>query len=312
MLSALKFDQKPIILFDDLQQQVGYLMAPAENADGQTVNFMAHEGKGLVYVCITKDIARKLELSVIEESEQGMAVSVDYKTSTTGISAYERADTIKAFTLSAVEPEDFKRPGHIFPLISAENMLLERTGIAEAAVMVARQASGHPAAYVCEILNKEANVATRLEVEQMSNKFKMKMITFSELLQEQYEQAQWLTVIEQRCLDSLNGIWAYTVNDELSHSTFHIYLNQYNDDPDDVVFYRPCEAADWLGLEQCKCDKHLPDYYSELVQQKISAIIVESQLHSNVGSHFALIKKQLKKLTHTFRQEAVYRQIANF
>jgi hypothetical protein len=116
-----------IIVIDDIETQTGYLMGLAEMVTAQNVNLMTKIGKGLVYVCIDDKKAKDLMLPLMDHSNssKNFTVSIDYKSTTTGISAFERCDTIKAMTTQEVKPDDFKKPGHVFPLVFSDNGILD-------------------------------------------------------------------------------------------------------------------------------------------------------------------------------------------
>jgi 3,4-dihydroxy 2-butanone 4-phosphate synthase/GTP cyclohydrolase II len=175
------------ILYDDYKQ-IGYLMQSATQVTSDLVNFMIRHGRGLVYVCLTEERAYHLGMypqmnfnPAHSSVYKTLGVSIDFHTTTTGISASERADTIKAVIDPKVISSNFKRPGHLFPLISKNGGLSERLGIAEAANEVARRISGVPVAFVCEILNILGDIASFEEVRSMSSEYDMPFIKFSEL-----------------------------------------------------------------------------------------------------------------------------------
>ncbi|WP_134699522.1 3,4-dihydroxy-2-butanone-4-phosphate synthase [Ammoniphilus sp. YIM 78166] len=177
----------PVIIFDDLNGNIGYLMDLAINASPETVNFMIKKAKGLVYVCIPEQLALQLQLPSMKEypfhhSSKDFTVSVDYKTTTTGISAHERSDTIKAFLDPSTTDDDFKRPGHVFPLISHGIRSGKEFGIAEAAVSLAQLSCNESIAYVCEILNVRGEVADWPELQQFSQQYGLNIISMSDIL----------------------------------------------------------------------------------------------------------------------------------
>ncbi|WP_227938334.1 3,4-dihydroxy-2-butanone-4-phosphate synthase [Alkalihalobacillus deserti] len=173
-----------IIIIDDVDTQTSYLMGLAEKVTAQNVNFMAKIGKGLVYVCIDGERASYLNLPLMSSQNNGkkFTVSIDYKTTTTGISAFERADTIKAMTDLKTKPDDFKRPGHVFPLIFFKNGILDHIGIAEATAEITRKAEcSSDISYLCEILNKDGEVATQFETMEISEEYNIPCVSISDL-----------------------------------------------------------------------------------------------------------------------------------
>jgi 3,4-dihydroxy-2-butanone 4-phosphate synthase len=177
------------IIYDDIGAQIGYLMQFTQNITPDLVNYMIKFGRGLVYTCITEEKAQELKLPILysgyadkENINKNFTVSVDYCLTTTGISAEERAVTIKAFTDPLVVAEDFRRPGHVFPLVSKSQGLLERVGIAEATIDLATFSLYEPSAFICEILNALGDIASWEEINQLALEHELNVIKISELL----------------------------------------------------------------------------------------------------------------------------------
>jgi 3,4-dihydroxy-2-butanone 4-phosphate synthase len=173
-----------VIVYDDVNTNVGTFVGIADKVTPDAVNQMTKIGKGLVYVCITEEKASqlKLPLMVSVNSSKPLTVSVDYKDTTTGISSFERSDTIQAFTYANTQPGDFRRPGHVFPLLSKDKGLLQRVGIAEAAIDLSRMASAAPIAYICEILNETGDIATKEEIIQIAKDYDLTILKMSDMI----------------------------------------------------------------------------------------------------------------------------------
>lgn len=283
-LNALHSGEQLIILFDDLNSQIGYLMGMAEYVSGESVNYMTHFGKGIVYVCIPSDKAQQLNLPLMSdgtnEEYKDFTVSVDFKTNTTGISAFERADTIKAFIQEDITPADFIRPGHMFPLVSKERNILDRIGIAEIAIFITEKKSKYPVSYVCEILNAEGGVANRNEVMQLSTHHKLPVLSFSEIIHYYYENTPWLNLSDKRYLDDSNKVAAYIVDNKLTNENLTIFLRQDSECKNNIIFYSECKFGDLLDSYTCGCHKHFKDYYTQLLNEEIDAIVYENNQHT--------------------------------
>ncbi|MFP3121778.1 3,4-dihydroxy-2-butanone-4-phosphate synthase [Ectobacillus funiculus] len=181
-------DGELIILLDDINTGTGTLVGAAQHVTPNLVNFMTKIGKGLISVCLTEENAKKLDLLFMVDCSlnpktKPFTVSVDHRTNTTGISAYERADTIRAFTYEDVQPEDFRKPGHIFPLAGKENGLLQRVDIVEAVIDLTKMASLVPVGYICDILNQKGEMASELEIETMSDEYGLPILKMSEMME---------------------------------------------------------------------------------------------------------------------------------
>lgn len=276
-------------------------MGAAEHVSPERVNFMVTHGKGLVYLCILEQVAKKMKLPFIGDNNpvynKSFTVSVDYKTTTTGISADERADTIRAFTDPNTTPDDFKRPGHIFPIVSKERKLIDRIGISEAAVMLSELISNFPISYVCEILNEQGEVANRKEIEGFSDKYGLSLIMFSEILHYQYETTNWLQVIDQSEIDYINKVMAYTVEDTLFNREFKIFIKYDEKSSGSIIFYNECQIGDLLKIKQCDCKSHFNDYYQQLVHNHIGALVLSQKRYSdcNDNSGNPIVLKQITR-----------------
>lgn len=179
---------KVIIVCDDQDREnEGDFVAIAEKATPDIINLMVTHGRGLVCVPIEEELAQKLKLHpmVTENSDPhgtAFTVSIDHKFSTTGISAFERSATVLSMVDPDAKPEDFKRPGHMFPLIAKKGGVLKRKGHTEAAVDLAKLAGGKPAGVICEILNEDGTMARVPQLQKVAEALNIKMITIEDLV----------------------------------------------------------------------------------------------------------------------------------
>jgi len=174
---------KIIIVCDDKHREnEGDFVALAEKVTDEHINFMITHGRGLVCAPISPDLAETFGLHPMtrentETHGTAFTVSIDHKSVTTGISAKERADTIRALAAPNSSKEAFNKPGHVFPLIAREWGVLERAGHTEAAVDLARLCGAQPAGVICEIMNPDGTMARIPQLEEIANRFNLKMIT---------------------------------------------------------------------------------------------------------------------------------------
>src|SRR5699024_1968884 len=180
---------KPIIVVDDENREnEGDFVALSSTITPEIIKQMITEGRGLVCVSINEKIGRKLKLDKMVSTNTdpfgtAFTESIDFETTTTGISAYERADTIKAMIGEDVKPEQFKRPGHIFPLIAKNRGVLERQGHTEAAVDLAKLSGYSPSAVICEIIKEDGHMARLPDLIALAKRLDLKLITIEELVQ---------------------------------------------------------------------------------------------------------------------------------
>lgn len=182
-------DGKMIIVVDDedRENEGDFLMA-ADKVTPEAINIMVKHGRGLVCVPVTRERAKDLNLDYMvtegaDPDEAAFTISVDHKKlTTTGISAPDRANTIKEMINPDANPGDFRRPGHVFPLIGVNGGVLRRAGHTEAAIDFARLAGCSPAGIICEIMHDDGEMARLPELIELSKKFGMKIVTIKDLI----------------------------------------------------------------------------------------------------------------------------------
>jgi 3,4-dihydroxy 2-butanone 4-phosphate synthase/GTP cyclohydrolase II len=180
---------KFIIIVDDRQREnEGDIVIAAEKITGEKLNFMITHGKGLVCMPIIGSRLDELKIPLMTEENTEVTkcqftVSVDAKDVSTGISAFDRALTIKTILDKKTKPEDLLRPGHIFPLRYNGNGILTRQGHTEAAVDIVKLANLYPAAVICEIINDNGTMARLDDLKKFSKKHNLKMIMIRDLVE---------------------------------------------------------------------------------------------------------------------------------
>lgn len=175
-----------IVCDDESRENEGDFVALAEKTTPDTINFMAKYGRGLICMPITGEKAEQLKLPMMvdvntDNHQTAFTVSVDHFSTRTGISAYERAKTVTEMVRPDVAPEDFKRPGHIFPLVAKKGGVLERSGHTEAAVDLAELCGAEPSGVICEIMNEDGTMARVPQLREIADQFDLKMITIEAL-----------------------------------------------------------------------------------------------------------------------------------
>jgi len=177
-----------IVVDDEDRENEGDFLMAAEKVTPEAVNIMVKHGRGLVCVPITHERAHELNLDYMvtegaDPDEAAFTISVDHKKlTTTGISAPDRANTIKEMINPEAKPSDFRKPGHVFPLIGAEGGVLRRAGHTEAAIDFARLAGCESAGIICEIMHDDGEMARLPELIELSKKFDMKLVTIKDLI----------------------------------------------------------------------------------------------------------------------------------
>ncbi len=186
-ISALQMGEIIIVCDDEHRENEGDFVALAEHVTPTIVNFMITHGRGLLCMPISQEIATKFNLNHMvhqntDNFSTAFTISVDHKTNTTGISALDRYTTIKELINSESTINDFRRPGHIFPLIAKTQGILERKGHTEATVDLAKLCGSNHAGVICEIINADGTMARRDNLIGLAKKFGLKIITIKDLI----------------------------------------------------------------------------------------------------------------------------------
>ena len=176
-----------IVVDDKHRENEGDLVIAADNISAQKINFMIKNARGLICVAMLGKRLDELKLPLMikintSHTKTAFTVSVDAKKgTTTGISAFDRAKTIKALIDKKTKPSDLARPGHIFPLRCEEEGLRKRAGHTEAAIELCRLANLYPAAVICEIIGENGRMARMGEVKKFAEKYRLKIISIAHL-----------------------------------------------------------------------------------------------------------------------------------
>lgn len=198
-----------IVVDDEDRENEGDFICAAETITPEKVNFMLR-GRGLLCVTLTEATARRLDLAPAAKSNTALqntafTVSVDHVSTNTGISAPERAATINALADPAARPEDFARPGHVFPIVGREGGVLIRAGHTEASIDLAALAGLAPAGVLIEILNEDGTMARRDDLAQMASQYGMPMITIADLIRYRYRHEQIVRRMAEATLQTRYG-----------------------------------------------------------------------------------------------------------
>jgi 3,4-dihydroxy 2-butanone 4-phosphate synthase/GTP cyclohydrolase II len=255
-----------VVVDDEDRENEGDLLLAAEKVTPESVNFMATYGKGMICVPLTEKRARQLELGLMvkrntESMKTAFTVTVDHKNSTTGISAFERANTIKELTNPASVSSDFTRPGHIFPLIARDGGVLKRSGHTEAAVDLARMAGLYPAGVICEVMNEDGTMARVPQLIEFSKKHGLKIITIEELIKYRRKNEKLITAAAKAKLPTEYGEFTIAAYENTINGEHHIALVKGDlSNPNEPVLVRvhsECLTGDAFHSLRCDCGEQL-------------------------------------------------------
>lgn len=265
-LEDLKKGKIIIVVDDESRENEGDLVAAAELTTPDTVNFMAKEGRGLICMPVTSKIAEKLDLDLMsgegDKFGTSFTVSIDHKETSTGISAEDRALTIRKAVSESSRPDNFHRPGHIFPLVARKGGVLERAGHTEAAVDLARLAGLKPHGTICEIMKDNGKMARLEDLKQFAEKHQLKIVTIADLIQYRMRKEKLVERAVETYIPTDYGKFNLLAYRDKIHSGEYLALKTENLDLENengvlVRVHSSCLTGDALGSKRCDCRQQL-------------------------------------------------------
>lgn len=265
-IQAVREGRMIIIVDDEDRENEGDLMIAAEKVTPDTINFMSKHGRGLICLPLTRQrlIELQLPLMVTDNTarfETAFTVSIDAKSGvSTGISAYDRAATIKAAIDPQTVPSDLARPGHIFPLQARQGGVLARTGQTEAAVDIARLAGLYPAGVICEIMNEDGTMARMPQLIAFGVEFDIPILTVADLIQYRMKNERLVQKIDEADLPTEYGHFRIAVFEDTIHHDNHVALIKGEIEADQPILVRAhsqCMTGDTFGSLRCDCGDQL-------------------------------------------------------
>lgn len=255
-----------VVMDDEDRENEGDLICSSELCTPDMVNFMATHGKGLICVAITKERAEELELNMMVREGSALhdtkfTVSVDLVHGTsTGISSFDRAATIRALADSAAKPKDFARPGHIFPLIAVPGGVLRRSGHTEATVDLMKLAGLKPSGVLCEIINEDGTMARKPQLEEFAVKHNLKITTVKDLIAYKLKTDSLVNCVATAAIPSEFGDFKFKVYENVVDGKEHVALVKGEwtaDEPILVRVHSECLTGDVFGSLRCDCGPQL-------------------------------------------------------
>ena len=275
-----------IVVDDEDRENEGDFIAAAEKITPEMVNFMVTEGRGLICVPITEERCEELDLGMMVGTntslhETPFTVSVDAvgENVSTGISAHDRAVTIRKLADPATKPNELGRPGHIFPLRARSRGVLRRAGHTEAAVDLARLAGLEPAGVLVEIMNPDGSMARLPELYKIARKFDLKLVSIEDLIAYKIDKESLIERGEEVQLPTAYGKFRLIPFLQKSNGVEHIALIKGEWEPDDEVLVRvhsSCATGDIFGSLRCECGDQLHKAM-ELIEKQGKGVIVYIQ-----------------------------------
>jgi 3,4-dihydroxy 2-butanone 4-phosphate synthase/GTP cyclohydrolase II len=274
-LNDLKEGKVIIVCDDEDRENEGDFISLAEKATPEVINLMATHGRGLICIPIEEELAQKLELFpmvAVNTDEHGTAftVSIDHKFTTTGISAFERSATVLGLLDPEAKPSDFKRPGHIFPLVAKKGGVLRRTGHTEAAVDLARLCGSFPAGVICEIMNEDGTMARVPELRKIADELDIKMITIKDLIEYRNKKDKLVKREVVISLPTEFGDFRAAGYSNIIDGSEHLALIKGEIKPGNPTLVRvhsECLTGDVFGSYRCECRPQLHAALSQIERE---------------------------------------------
>lgn len=289
-----------IVVDDEDRENEGDFLMAAEKVTTEAVNLMVTHGRGLVCVPITPDRARELKLEYMvtegaDPDEAAFTISLDHKKlTTTGISAPDRANTIREMINPDAQPSDFRRPGHVFPLIGVKGGVLRRAGHTEAAIDLSRLAGLDSAGIICEIMSENGEMARLPELAVMAKKFDMKLITIKDLIAYRMDHESLVKEVIAVNMPTIYGDFTLHAFEESLTGDHHLALvkGEWNEnDPVLVRVHSSSPLGDIFGSRLSDKTELLHQAMKMVEKEGRGVVLYMDQMNRNFG-----IVNQLKVL----------------
>lgn len=291
-LADLRAGRLVIVVDDEDRENEGDFIMAAEAVTPELVNFMTKQGRGLMCVGVTRERAAALRLPMMEQANTSLhdtpfTVSVDYNHgTTTGISAADRAATIRALADPAARPEDFARPGHIFPLRAQAGGVLRRAGHTEAAVDLARLAGFEPAGVLIEIMNDDGTMARVPDLRRLADAFDFKLITIKDLIAYRMRTETLVQPVIEVHMPTRYGDFRLVAFEEVLTGDNHLALVKgawEESEPVLVRVHSQCVTGDIFGSARCDCGDQLARAMQQVEREGRGVILYMKQEGRGIG-----------------------------
>ncbi|MGX7348162.1 bifunctional 3,4-dihydroxy-2-butanone-4-phosphate synthase/GTP cyclohydrolase II [Aerococcus vaginalis] len=264
-IKALQAGKLILVMDDESRENEGDLICAAEHATTENLNFMATYGKGLICLPLSRELANKLDFNPMvanntDNHETAFTASIDYKDTTTGISAEERGLTARQCVADDAVPSDFRRPGHLFPLIAKPWGVLERNGHTEATVDLMRIAGLKPCGLCCEIMKEDGTMMRRDDLRAFSAAHDIPIMTIEELVDYRKRTEQLMAPVSEATLPTQYGNFKIHgfINKVTGQEHVALTMGDVTDgQPVLTRIHSECLTGDVFGSERCDCGEQL-------------------------------------------------------
>ena len=290
-LDDLRAGKLILVTDDENRENEGDLICAAEFATTENVNFMATHGKGLICMPMSKELCEKLDLKQMVDNNTdnhstAFTVSIDHKDTTTGISAVERSMTAMKVVDDDAKPEDFRRPGHMFPLEAREGGVLKRDGHTEATVDLVKIAGLKECGLCCEIMRDDGTMMRTTELIELADRFGITVITIADLIKYRLEKESLIERVAEAKLPTKYGEFNIIGFQNKLNGEHHIALTMGDVSDGEPVLCRvhsECFTGDVLGSYRCDCGEQLDKALKMIAEEKRGILIYLRQEGRGIG-----------------------------
>ncbi len=280
-LEELKKGKMIIVVDDEDRENEGDLLMAASKATPEAINFMAAYGRGLICVPMTGERLKELGIEAMtinntDAKETAFTVSVDHVGCATGISAFERSDTIRALVDPGTRPEEMTKPGHIFPLRARKGGVLKRAGHTEAAVDLAYMAGLYPAGVICEIMKDDGTMARLPDLLEYSRRHQLKIITIADLIKYRSREEKLVKKAADAFMPTKYGEFRIKAYESIVSDEHHVALvkgDVTTNEPVLVRVHSECLTGDAFGSLRCDCGEQFAEA-AEMIEREGRGVLL--------------------------------------
>ncbi|WP_368646006.1 bifunctional 3,4-dihydroxy-2-butanone-4-phosphate synthase/GTP cyclohydrolase II [Alkalibacterium putridalgicola] len=291
LLEDLKQGKNVIIVDDEDRENEGDFVCAAEFATPENVNFMAKYARGLICMPMTKEYTKKLGLPQMsslntDEHTTAFTISIDHADTTTGISAGERSLTAMKTVEEGATPNDFKRPGHMFPLEAVEGGVLARNGHTEATVDLMRLSGLKPVGLCCEIMNDDGSMARRDDLLKIAEEHDLKIGTITDLIEYRKANEELIVRESKAKLPTKYGdfdIYAYEHKFTGEHHVALVKGDVSDGEPVLTRIHSECLTGDVFGSKKCDCGEQLETALEKIAEEGRGVLVYMRQEGRGIG-----------------------------
>lgn len=290
-LEDLKQGKIILVTDDEERENEGDFICAAEYATTENVNFMAKYGKGLICMPMSEDLCSRLQLPQMvgkntDNHETAFTVSIDYVETTTGISAKERGMTARRCVSEEAKPEDFRRPGHMFPLLAKKNGVLEREGHTEATVDLMRLAGLKECGLCCEIMREDGTMMRSEELKELAQQWDLKFITIEALKDYRKKKEKLVEQVAVTRLPTKYGEFRAYGYRNLLNGEHHVALVKGDIGDGENILCRvhsECLTGDAFGSCRCDCGQQLATAMTQIEKEGRGILLYMRQEGRGIG-----------------------------